>query len=128
MLHQRHDRQPKGVVYSHRSSYLHSMAVCAANNIGLVDGDRVLPVVPMFHANAWGQPYAAVMAGADLLLPDRFLQAEPLVEMIEQQRPTIAAAVPTILNDVLQYLHANPGKDISSLKTVCCGGRPFHGR
>ena len=68
---------PKGVVYSHRSSYLHSMAVCAANNIGLVDGDRVLPVVPMFHANAWGQPYAAVMAGADLLLPDRFLQAEP---------------------------------------------------
>jgi fatty-acyl-CoA synthase len=113
---------PKGVVYSHRSSYLHSMAVCAANNIGLVEGDRVLPVVPMFHANAWGQPYAAVMAGADLLLPDRFLQAEPLVDMIEQQRPTIAAAVPTIWNDVLQYLHANPGKDISSLKTVCCGG------
>ena len=66
---------PKGVVYSHRSSYLHSMAVCAADDIGLVDGDRVLPIVPMFHANAWGQPYAAMMAGADLLLPDRFLQA-----------------------------------------------------
>ena len=113
---------PKGVVYSHRSSYLHSMSVCAANGSGLVDGDRVLPVVPMFHANAWGQPYAAVMAGADLLLPDRFLQAEPLVDMIEQQRPTIAAAVPTIWNDVLQYLHANPGRDISSLRTVCCGG------
>ena len=63
----------------------------------------------MFHANAWGQPYAAMMAGADLLLPDRFLQAEPLVDMIEQQRPTVAAAVPTIWNDVLQYLHANPG-------------------
>ena len=94
---------PKGVVYSHRSSYLHSMAVCTANGVGLVDGDRVLPIVPMFHANAWGQPYAAVMAGADLLLPDRFLQAAPLVDMIEQRRPTIAAAVPTIWNDVLQY-------------------------
>ena len=113
---------PKGVVYSHRSSYLHSMAVCAANTIGLVDGDRVLTIVPMFHANAWGQPYAAVMAGADLVLPDRFLQAEPLVDMIEQHRPTIAAAVPTIWNDVLQYLHANPDRDISSLRLVACGG------
>jgi fatty-acyl-CoA synthase len=113
---------PKGVVYSHRSSYLHSMSVCAANGIGLADGDRVLPIVPMFHANAWGQPYAAMMAGADLLLPDRFLQAAPLVDMIEQRRPTVAAAVPTIWNDVLQFLHANPGRDISSLRTVCCGG------
>ena len=109
---------PKGVVYSHRSTYLHSMAVCMANTVGLADGDRVLPVVTMFHANAWGTPYAAVMAGADLLMPDRFLQAEPLVDMIEQLRPTIAAAVPTIWNDVLQYLHANPGRDISSLRTV----------
>lgn len=113
---------PKGVVYSHRSSYLHSMSVCTANAIGLVDGDRILPVVPMFHANAWGQPYAAVMAGADLLMPDKYLQAEPLVDMIERQRPTVAAAVPTIWNDVLQYLHANPNRDISSLRTVCCGG------
>jgi fatty-acyl-CoA synthase len=113
---------PKGVVYSHRSSYLHSTALCAANAIGLVDGDRVLPIVPMFHANAWGQPYAAVMAGADLLLPDRFLQAAPLVEMIEAHRPTVAAAVPTIWNDVLQYLHANPERDVSSLRFVTCGG------
>src|SRR5258705_10043173 len=113
---------PKGVVYSHRSSYLHSMSICGDKRVGLVDGDRVLPIVPMFHANAWGQPYAAVMAGADLLLPDRFLQAAPLVDMIEQRRPTVAAAVPTIWNDVLQFLHANPGRDISSLRTVCCGG------
>lgn len=113
---------PKGVVYSHRSTYLHSMSVCAANAIGLVDGDRVLPIASMFHANAWGQPYAAVMAGADLLLPDKYLQAEPLVDMIELQRPTVAAAVPTIWNDVLQYLHANPGRDISSLRMVACGG------
>jgi acyl-CoA synthetase (AMP-forming)/AMP-acid ligase II len=113
---------PKGVVYSHRSSYLHSMSVCTANALGLRDGDRVLPIVSMYHANAWGQPYAAVMAGADLLLPDRFLQAEPLVDMIEQHRPTVAAAVPTIWNDVLQYLHTHPGRDISSLRMVVCGG------
>ena len=113
---------PKGVVYSHRSTYLHSMAVCGANNIGLVDGDRVLVVVPMFHANAWGQPYASMMAGADLVLPDRFLQAAPLVDMIERHRPTASAAVPTIWNDVLKYLNANPEKDVSSLRTVCCGG------
>jgi fatty-acyl-CoA synthase len=113
---------PKGVVYSHRSSYLHSMAVCAGNGFGMRDGDRVLPIVPMFHANAWGQPYAAMMAGAELLLPDRFLQAAPLVDMIEQRRPTISAAVPTIWNDVLQYLHAHPGRDISSLRLVACGG------
>ncbi len=113
---------PKGVAYSHRSSYLHSMAVCSANAVGLADGDRVLPIVPMFHANAWGMPYAAMMAGADMLMPDRFLQAPRLVEMIEQHRPTIAAAVPTIWNDVLQFLQANPGRDISSLRLVPCGG------
>jgi fatty-acyl-CoA synthase len=113
---------PKGVVYSHRSTYLHSMTVCGADAIGIVGGDRVLPVVPMFHANAWGQPYAAMMAGADLLLPDRFLQAEPIVDMIERYRATVAAAVPTIWNDVLQYLNAHPDRDISSLRTVACGG------
>ena len=111
---------PKGVVYSHRSTYLHTTAVCWA--LGITDGDRTLPIVPMFHANAWGQPYAAVMAGADLLMPDRFLQAEPLVDMIEKHRPTIAAAVPTIWNDVLRYLQDHPGRDISSLRFVSCGG------
>src|SRR5215472_7859546 len=70
---------PKGVVYSHRSTYLHSMGVCMGNTFALSEQDRVLPVVPMFHANAWGLPYAAVLAGADLIMPDRFLQPEPLV-------------------------------------------------
>ena len=82
------------------------MSINAANSIGLLDGDRVLPIVSMFHANAWGQPYAAVMAGADLLLPDRYLQAEPLVEMIELNRPTVAAAVPTIWNEGCRHRHA----------------------
>jgi fatty-acyl-CoA synthase len=113
---------PKGVVYSHRSTFLHSMAVCTANALSVQAGDRILPIVPMFHANAWGLAYAAPMAGADLLLPDRFLQAERLVEMIEQRHPTIAGAVPTIWNDVLHYLHRNPGRDISSLRLVPCGG------
>src|SRR5262249_61193437 len=61
---------PKGVVYSHRSAYLHSMGVCMSNSLGMSEQDRVLPVVPMFHANAWGLPYAAIMSGADLGMPD----------------------------------------------------------
>ena len=113
---------PKGVVYSHRSSYLHSMALCSANALGIVDGDRVLPIVPMFHANAWGLTYAALMAGADLLMPDRFLQADKLVDLVESHRPTIAGAVPTIWNDVLHYMAANPEHDIASLRLVACGG------
>jgi fatty-acyl-CoA synthase len=113
---------PKGVVYSHRSTYLHSMAVCSSNGLTVIDGDRILPIVPMFHANAWGLPYAAVMAGADLLMPDRFMAADRLIEMIETYRVTIAGAVPTIWNDVLQCLAVNPGRDISSLRVVPCGG------
>ncbi|MBX6767735.1 MAG: long-chain fatty acid--CoA ligase, partial [Actinomadura rubrobrunea] len=112
---------PKGVVYSHRSAYLHSMAVCTANAIGLSANDRVLPVVPMFHANAWGLPYAAIMAGSALIMPDRFLQAEPLVRIIETERPTVAGAVPTIWNDVLRYAREHGG-DLGSLRLVPCGG------
>jgi fatty-acyl-CoA synthase len=112
---------PKGVAYSHRSTYLHSMGVCLGNVFGLSDQDRVLPVVPMFHANAWGLAYASVLAGADLIMPDRFLQPEPLVRLIEAERPTIAGAVPTIWNGLLQYIRANGG-DVSSLRLVPCGG------
>jgi len=112
---------PKGVVYSHRSTYLHSMGVCMANTFGLAETDKVLPVVPMFHANAWGLAYAAVMAGADLVMPDRFLQPEPLVRLVETERPTMAGAVPTIWNEVLKYVRANGG-DLSSLRLVPCGG------
>jgi fatty-acyl-CoA synthase len=112
---------PKGVVYSHRSMHLHSMAVCMNGVFGLSDADRVLPVVPMFHANAWGLPYAAVLAGSALIMPDRFLQPEPLVRLIEAERPTIAGAVPTIWNGLLQHVRANGG-DLSSLRLVPCGG------
>ena len=113
---------PKGVVYSHRSSYLHSTAVCSGNGMGLSFSDTALPIVPMFHANAWGLPYAALMAGADIVLPDRFMDAKSLVTLIETQRPTVAGAVPTIWNDVMNFLDREPGHDISSLRLVACGG------
>ncbi|EUA31589.1 AMP-binding enzyme family protein [Mycobacterium intracellulare] len=113
---------PKGVVYSHRSTWLHSQAACTANALGIGHDDTVLAIVPMFHANAWGLPYAAMMAGAQLVLPDRFLQAAPLVEMIEATRTTMSGAVPTIWTDILHYLGDNPGHDLSSLKLVACGG------
>jgi fatty-acyl-CoA synthase len=112
---------PKGVVYSHRSMHLHSMAVCMGTVFGLSEADRVLPVVPMFHANAWGLPYAAMLCGADLIMPDRFLQPEPLVRLIEAERPTVAGAVPTIWNGLLQHVRAHGG-DLSSLRLVPCGG------
>jgi fatty-acyl-CoA synthase len=113
---------PKGVVYGHRSSYLHSMAACSGNGLGLSFADKALAIVPMFHANAWGIPYAALMAGADLVLPDRFMDAKSMVNLIETQRPTVAGAVPTIWNDVMHVLEREPGHDISSLRLVACGG------
>jgi acyl-CoA synthetase (AMP-forming)/AMP-acid ligase II len=113
---------PKGVVYSHRSSFLHTMAACSANGIGVSAADSVLPIVPMFHANAWGLPYAALMAGADLVLPDCHLDARSLIDMVEKLRPTLAGAVPTIWNDVMHRLEEDPDHDMSSLRLVVCGG------
>ena len=112
---------PKGVVYSHRSIYLHSMQVGMTQSFGYTDADRVLAIVPMFHAMAWGIPFAAFMTGASLSMPDRFLQAAPLVKFIELSRPTAAGAVPTIWNDVLNHLDEHGG-DISSLKRAVVGG------
>lgn len=112
---------PKGVAYSHRSTFLHSMAVTSANALALSEADRALVVVPMFHANAWGLPYAAWMSGCDLLMPQRFLQAEPLATMIAAERPTVAAGVPTIWNDLLHY-GEDHDLDLSSIRLVTAGG------
>ena len=112
---------PKGVAYSHRSIYLHSMQVCAAEAFGLAPKSKALVVVPMFHAMAWGLPYAAFMSGASLLMPDRFLQGGPLAEMIAAERPTLAGAVPTIWSDLLNSLETNP-VDLTSMKEVIVGG------
>ncbi|AFT98773.1 long-chain fatty acid--CoA ligase [Nocardia brasiliensis] len=112
---------PKGVVYSHRSNWLHAMQVCSPSGMGFSGNDTVLAIVPLFHANAWGIPYAALMSGANVLMPDRFLQPGPLLEMMADQRPTFAAAVPTIWGGVLAGLAAHP-QDITHLRTAVVGG------
>jgi fatty-acyl-CoA synthase len=112
---------PKGIVYSHRSSYLHSMAACEGNAFALTEHDRVLPVVPMFHANAWGLIYASLMSGATLILPDQYLQPAPLVKLISAEHVTMAGGVPTIWAGVLTYIRAEGG-DLSSLRLVVAGG------
>jgi fatty-acyl-CoA synthase len=112
---------PKGIVYSHRSAYLHSMAACEGNAFGLTEHDRVLPVVPMFHANAWGLIYASLMSGATLILPDQHLQPAPLVKLINAEHVTVAGGVPTIWAGVLTYIRAEGG-DLSSLRLVVAGG------
>ncbi|MFE9604091.1 long-chain fatty acid--CoA ligase [Streptomyces hokutonensis] len=112
---------PKGVVFSHRSIYLHSMQVNMTQSMGLTDQDTSLVVVPQFHVNAWGLPHATFMTGVNMLMPDRFLQPAPLAEMIESQRPTHAAAVPTIWQGLLAELTAKP-RDVSSLTQVTIGG------
>jgi fatty-acyl-CoA synthase len=113
---------PKGVVYSHRSSVLHSYGICSGATMALSEWDRVLAIVPMFHANAWGLPYACWMVGADLIMPDRFLQAEPMCRLIADERPTMSGAVPTIWNDILRYAEEHPSVDFSSFRLVVCGG------
>jgi len=113
---------PKGVLYSHRSISMHSTATLMTDANGLSRDDRVLAVVPMFHANAWGLPYGAALAGADLVLPDRFLQAEPLAKLIAAERPTQLGCVPTIFADLLRYADEHPDADLTSLTNCACGG------
>jgi len=110
---------PKGVVYSHRSTYLHTLGTMTTSGIGVQESDRVLPVVPMFHANAWGLAHAAVATGASLIMPGPDLSAVALATLIEQEKVTIAAGVPTIWMGVLPELK---GRDTSSLRAIPCGG------
>ena len=110
---------PKGVVYTHRSTYLHTLGVVAADAVGVGERDVVLPVVPMFHANAWGLAHAGVATGASLVLPGPRMTPPALAELIESERVTIAAGVPTIWMGVLPELE---GRDISALRMIPCGG------
>ncbi|HEX7299436.1 MAG TPA: long-chain fatty acid--CoA ligase [Solirubrobacteraceae bacterium] len=112
---------PKGVLYSHRSVALHSTTVCMADAVGLSASDRVLAIVPMFHVNAWGLPFAAALTGAELLLPGPFLQGEPLARFIEAERATLVAGVPTVVGALLVHVDAHGG-DLSSLRGGICGG------
>jgi fatty-acyl-CoA synthase len=110
---------PKGVVYTHRSSFLHTLGVMAAGTMGIDEPDRVLPVVPMFHANAWGLAHAAVASGASLVMPGPDLSPGSVAELIESERITVAAGVPTIWMGVLPEL---AGRDTGSLRSIVCGG------
>ncbi len=112
---------PKGVLYSHRSSVLHAFGQGLADSAGLRAADRVLPVVPMFHANAWGLPYGAGLLGSDLVLPGADLSGPALAKLIAEERVTVAGGVPTIWMDVLRHVDANP-TDLSSLRQLLCGG------
>jgi fatty-acyl-CoA synthase len=110
---------PKGVVYSHRSTWLHTMGVMTADSLGVCERDTILPVVPMFHANAWGLAHAAVASGANLVMPGPDLSAPALANLIEQEKVTIAAGVPTIWMGVRPELE---GRDTSHLRAIPCGG------
>jgi fatty-acyl-CoA synthase len=112
---------PKGVVYSHRSTYLHSITACTPTVLGLDDSDRILAIVPQFHANAWVCPMPRSCRAASLLMPGRFLQAAPLARFIAAERPTVSAAVPTVWAELLRYGNDHD-LDVSSLRFVVCGG------
>ena len=112
---------PKGVVYSHRSSYLHSMGVLTADGPALSERDVVYPIVPMFHANAWGFPHASALAGAKLVLPGRFMDALTLARVMEREQVTFAAGVPTLWIALLNLLEKEQF-DLSKLRSIICGG------
>ena len=112
---------PKGVVYSHRTIYLHSLASMAANAFALSNGDKILLLPPMFHANAWGLPYSGWLAGADFVLPGPNLQPEAIRRMIRETAPTFTATVPTILNDLLRIDTKDP-IDMGSFRIIVVGG------
>jgi fatty-acyl-CoA synthase len=112
---------PKGIAYSHRSTYLHSLMASAPNAFAIGERDRLALVVPMFHANAWGLPFTGWWMGADLLLPREFLQGPHLARLIATERGTFVAGVPTVLDDLLTTAVAE-GQDITSLRLVNGGG------
>jgi fatty-acyl-CoA synthase len=110
---------PKGVVYTHRSTFLHTMSAMTADSVGVRESDRVLPVVPMFHANAWGLAHAGVAAGADLVMPGPDLSGKAIADLVVTERVTVAAGVPTIWMQALPELK---GRDTSALRAIPCGG------
>ena len=112
---------PKGIVYSHRSIFLHTLATLGRDTFGIGQDDRILLLPSMFHANAWGLPFSAWFAGADLLLPGPHLKPAHLRAMVRAARPTITALVPTLVNDLLQS-DADDPVDMSSFRAIIAGG------
>jgi fatty-acyl-CoA synthase len=115
--------KPKGVLYSHRALVLHTFAVSLADVVGLGEQDVLLPVVPMFHANAWGLPHAALMTGAKIVMPGPCLDSASLVDLFQREGVTITAGVPTIWMGILQLLDTDPAAyDLSKLRMMIVGG------
>ena len=112
---------PKGVVYSHRSITLHSMSLGMTDNKGLSERDTILPIVPMFHANAWGQPHAGIMLGSKIVLPSRFMDPGRIAKLMVQEHVTVSAGVPTIWIGLLSLLEKEP-VEFPTLRAVYCGG------
>jgi fatty-acyl-CoA synthase len=113
--------RPKGVLYSHRSTLLHAYALNMPDVFALRATDRVLPVVPMFHVNAWGTPYAAPMVGASLIMPGRHLDGASLTDMMNSERVTISAGVPTVWLGLLAHLRAS-GQRLDTVERFVIGG------
>src|SRR5947199_2769036 len=115
--------RPKGVLYSHRSLVLHSLVSALHDQLGVASRDTVLPVVPMFHANAWGLPYTAAFAGAALVLPGPKLDPVSVLDLLAEEKVTMTAGVPTVWMAVLQAIDAEPDRwDLSSLQRLIVGG------
>ncbi|HQT97597.1 MAG: long-chain fatty acid--CoA ligase [Desulfobacteria bacterium] len=112
---------PKGVPYSHRGIYLHALAICSADVLGIREADAVMPVVPMFHVNAWGIPFAAAWMGSKQVFPGARPDAKALLSLIRDEKVTISAGVPTVWMGVLQLMEREK-YDVSSLKAIICGG------
>jgi fatty-acyl-CoA synthase len=118
--------RPKGVLYSHRSTVLQTLASCMTDVLGISGAEVLLPAVPMFHANAWGLPYGAVAMGTKLILPGPRLDAVSLCDLIARERVSFAAGVPTIWMGLLAELDAHPDRhDLSSLRRMLVGGAPL---
>ncbi|GGG11698.1 long-chain-fatty-acid--CoA ligase [Lysinibacillus alkalisoli] len=113
--------KPKGVVYTHRGLVLHSMMLSMVDSMGIREADRTMPIVPMFHVNAWGIPFASVNVGASQVLVGPNFTPDIILDMIESEKVTLTAGVPTIWLGALQSLEEKP-RDISSLRVICCGG------
>jgi len=115
--------KPKGVMYTHRSNYLHTITIAMTDVMGLSAVDTLCGIVPMFHANAWGLPWVASMLGMKQVYPHRFMDPARLAQLIADEGVTISAGVPTIWQGVRAVVEANPGKhDFSSLQRLTCGG------
>jgi len=114
---------PKGVMYTHRSTYLHTMAQAMTDSIGLSATDCVLPIVPMFHAMSWGLPFTATMLGCPAVLPNRFMTPTAILDLMAGEKVSVSAGVPTIWQGLRSAIEAEPGRwDLSALARVTCGG------